>query len=711
VSTAYYLGAPLFAFAFNIFLFIAIRLYGAAKRRAVQTVFSLLLLCMALWGISIFAMRSSPSVGVANSWEHLVLGVFALVCILFFHFVLLYTGRRVSRPFFYFLYLVLVPALGLLPLSSMLLEGMAEVSSGRYALQTGPLFMPWVVALNVLIVVGLILLVRMYRRTRAPDQRNRINYLVIGTCASLLGATSDYIFAAGWLPQPGGIIGNIIWAGCCTISMTRYRLLGIRMVLMRAVGFVIASVVAILPFALLIYLVLEIFQEQEISIPVTIVLLAAMALVAQPLLSWTQEVVNRWFYRRRYDIIEALRYFSEQARFIRDLDALVHSLVRLLSASMEAKKVCVYAHFPPGYVPIGQVGLEMEELPTISEGGVLPQWFSQQESSVIRDEMEEAPLLQALTANESSILEVTDTAIAAPMKVDDQLVGIVFIGQPRKGGAYSAEDLDLLWTVSNQGALSLEGARLLAVELERLEQVRRSSELRSEFLVTIAHELKSPMTVIKAALEMLEELAKNRDPDSADTRLILSAGRSARTLEDLMSNLMTFAKARHQTLEIDRRPVDAKELLDKTRVLMQPLAEQKGQDFQMNSPDEPIDVNVDPDHFAHILNNLVSNAIKYTPDGGSIRVGLHMEDSKALLTVSDTGQGMDENDLPWIFEPYRRATGALDSATPGSGIGLAITKALVELHDGTIEVESKVGEGSTFTISIPQEVADESTVY
>jgi signal transduction histidine kinase len=297
------------------------------------------------------------------------------------------------------------------------------------------------------------------------------------------------------------------------------------------------------------------------------------------------------------------------------------------------------------------------------------------------------------------------------MKVDDQLVGIVFIGQPRKGGAYSAEDLDLLWTVSNQGALSLEGARLLAVELERLEQVRRSSELRSEFLVTIAHELKSPMTVIKAALEMLEELAKNRDPDSADTRLILSAGRSARTLEDLMSNLMTFAKARHQTLEIDRRPVDAKELLDKTRVLMQPLAEQKGQDFQMNSPDEPIDVNVDPDHFAHILNNLVSNAIKYTPDGGSIRVGLHMEDSKALLTVSDTGQGMDENDLPWIFEPYRRATGALDSATPGSGIGLAITKALVELHDGTIEVESKVGEGSTFTISIPQEVADESTVY
>ena len=710
MTTVYYLGAPLFAFVFNIFLFIAVRIYGGVKRRGAQTAFSALLLSMALWGISIFAMRSSPNVEVANDWEYLVLASFAITSIVFFHFVLLYTNTRLKQPFIYFLYAVLLPVLALLPLSPLLLRGMAEPSPGRYALQMGPLFMPWVASLYVFIGAGLVLLTRMYRRIRSPDQRIRINYLVIGTCASLLGATSDYIYAAGLMPQPGGIIGNIVWAGCCTFSMTRYRLLGIEMVLTKTLGFVIASVMAILPFALLVYLVLRLSAVQQMSVPLTIALLAAMAVVAQPLLSWTQGMVNRWFYRRRYDIIQALRYFSEQAKVIRDLDSLVGSLVRLISASMEVKKVCVYAHFPPGYVPVGETGLSLEELPTVSEGSVLPQWLLRQDSAMIRDEMEQAPLLQALTRNESLILELTDAEIVVPMKIEDELVGIVFVGPSKKGGVYSAEDLDLLWTVANQGALSLESARLLAVERERLEQIRRSSELRGEFLVTIAHELKSPVTVIKAALEMLEELAKERGPDSADARLTASASRSARALEELMNNLMTFAKARHQTLELNRRPVEPKFLLERTEALMGPLAIQRRQSLEILAPPGMPEVMVDPDHFTYIINNLVGNAIKYTPEGGGIRVGLSVEDSRLLLKVSDTGVGIGEDDLPWIFEPYLRARNALDSGEGGSGLGLAITKALVELHGGKIDVVSKVGEGSTFTVSIPLEVRHESAV-
>jgi signal transduction histidine kinase len=252
---------------------------------------------------------------------------------------------------------------------------------------------------------------------------------------------------------------------------------------------------------------------------------------------------------------------------------------------------------------------------------------------------------------------------------------------------------------------------LLAVERERLEQVRRSSELRSEFLVTIAHELKSPMTVIKAALEMLQEVAgRPGGIDSAYAQLISSAGRSARALEDLMSNLMIFGKARHQTLELHPRPVDPRAVLNRMSNLMEPLAVQKHQKFEVFVPPDTPEVMIDPDYFSHIVNNLVSNAIKYTPQEGSVRTGMWVEDSKLVLTVSDTGIGISGEDLPWIFEPYRRARGALDSGTPGTGLGLAITKALVELHNGTIKAESVVGKGSVFTVLIPQEVKDESPV-
>jgi len=264
--------------------------------------------------------------------------------------------------------------------------------------------------------------------------------------------------------------------------------------------------------------------------------------------------------------------------------------------------------------------------------------------------------------------------------------------------------------VANQAALSLEGARLLAVERERVEQIRRSSELRSDFLVTIAHELKTPVTVIKAALEMLEEVGKER-VDGPEAVLTSGASRNVRALENLVSDLMTFAKARHQTLEIDRRPIDPKELLKKVQSLMEPLVTRHGQTLEVFVPPDIPVVSVDPDHFNHIINNLLSNAIKYTPTSGAIRLGLWVEDSNLLLTVTDTGTGIPEEDLPWIFEPYRRARGALDSASRGSGLGLAITKALVEMHGGTIQVASKVGEGSTFTVSIPLEVAHESVVY
>ena len=709
MAAIYYDYSPLFAFVFNIFLFIVVRIHGAAKRRAVHAVFSLLLLSMALWGISIFAMRISPTVEVAHSWEYLVLGTFALVSIAFLHFVLLYTETRVSRLFTYSLYGVLLPLLALAPLSPLVLAGQVEKALG-YSLQMGPLFIPWVFALYGLVGMGLVLLIRMYRRTRSPDQRNRLSYLMIGTGASLLGATSDYIFAAGLLPQPGGIIGNIIWAGCCTMSMTRYRLLGVRMVLSKAIGFALASVVAILPFAVLIYVALRVADVQQMSMPMTIVLLAALALVAQPLLSWTQGVVNRWFYRRRYDIIEALRYFSERAKFIRDLDSLVGSLVRLLSASMETEKVSVYAHFPPSYVPVGHTGVSEEDLPVIPEESVFVQWLAQHDSTITSEEMEEVPALQALTADESLVLEAVDAEIVVPMKIEEELAGVVFIGAPRTGRPYSAEDLDLLWTVANQAALSLEGARLLAVERERVEQIRRSSELRSDFLVTIAHELKTPVTVIKAALEMLEELGKERT-DGTESVLTSGASRNVRALENLVNDLMTFAKARHQTLEIDRRPVDAKELLKRVQDQMEPLVSRQGQTLEVFVPSDTPLVSVDPDQFNHIINNLLSNAIKYTPTKGSIRLGLWVEDSNLTLTVADTGTGIPEEDMPWIFEPYRRARGALDSAARGSGLGLAITKALVELHGGTIQVVSKVGEGSTFTISIPLEVAHESAVH
>jgi signal transduction histidine kinase len=119
-------------------------------------------------------------------------------------------------------------------------------------------------------------------------------------------------------------------------------------------------------------------------------------------------------------------------------------------------------------------------------------------------------------------------------------------------------------------------------------------------------------------------------------------------------------------------------------------------------------VELDPSLFGRITSNLLSNAHKYTPPGGQIEVKLTLDNTHLTFSVSDNGIGIPAEELPWLFEPYHRASVAIDSSTPGSGLGLAITKALVELMGGTISVESTIGVGSKFTVTLPVEVSRES---
>jgi len=194
--------------------------------------------------------------------------------------------------------------------------------------------------------------------------------------------------------------------------------------------------------------------------------------------------------------------------------------------------------------------------------------------------------------------------------------------------------------------------------------------------------------------------------------LVGSASRSANTLEKLISDLMTFAKARHQTLEVDRQPVNPKDVVLDSVELIDPLIKERKQQLTLSLPSECPTLEMDPALFGRIVNNLLSNAHKYTPPGGQIEVKLTVEHKQLTLTVSDNGIGIPAEELPWIFEPYHRVSSvAVDSSTPGSGLGLAITRALVELMGGTIGVESTVGVGTKFTVTLPVEVSHESVSY
>ncbi|HEX8102700.1 MAG TPA: ATP-binding protein, partial [Solirubrobacteraceae bacterium] len=226
----------------------------------------------------------------------------------------------------------------------------------------------------------------------------------------------------------------------------------------------------------------------------------------------------------------------------------------------------------------------------------------------------------------------------------------------------------------------------------------RLERLKTEFVATASHELRSPLTSIKGFVELLEASPSLSDKQREFVEIILL---STNRLVDLVNDLLDVARIEAGRLAIARRPVAIREVVEEVAALMRPRVEEAGQTLELDFSPEVVAADADPERLRQIVTNLVTNAHLYTPEGGRIRVGVGPEaDRRVALTVADTGRGMDAEQLSHLFDRFYRAAPA-SSGPSGSGLGLSIVRSLVDLHGGTIDVDSTPGEGTTFTVHLP----------
>jgi two-component system sensor histidine kinase BaeS len=231
--------------------------------------------------------------------------------------------------------------------------------------------------------------------------------------------------------------------------------------------------------------------------------------------------------------------------------------------------------------------------------------------------------------------------------------------------------------------------------LNRLaETLEHEEEVRRETVADLAHELRTPVN------GLLQRIEAAQDGVLQDERANLEAmhGEALR-LTRLLEDLDRLVEAQRPGLLIDKRVVDLSEIASEQAVAFQPLFAEK--QIGLETSLTPAGVAGDPARLAQIVANLLSNAQRYTPSGGSVRVSVRRSDGVALLEVADTGIGIAPEDLRHIFERFWRGEKSRSRATGGAGIGLAIVSELVRAHDGRIDVESRPGAGSTFRVSLP----------
>ena len=241
----------------------------------------------------------------------------------------------------------------------------------------------------------------------------------------------------------------------------------------------------------------------------------------------------------------------------------------------------------------------------------------------------------------------------------------------------------------------------MAGELEMRDAALRTSDaLRRQMMADVSHELKTPLTAMRGYIETLRMPEVTLDAARRD-RYFETIDRETRRLERIVKDLLDLARYEHGGVVLQRRVFDIERLFQNVAGRHEHDAQTKGVAIRLQVDAHADQVVADPDRIEQAIENLVGNALRHTPAGGTVTLGAIQADGVATLSVSDTGAGIAPAHLPHVFERFYKVDASRASESTGSGLGLSITKAIVERHEGTIQVASEPGR-TTFTIRLPQ---------
>jgi adenylate cyclase len=282
--------------------------------------------------------------------------------------------------------------------------------------------------------------------------------------------------------------------------------------------------------------------------------------------------------------------------------------------------------------------------------------------------------------------------MVVPLLADGKCIGSIILGVASKTRPWPASEVELAKSVAAQAAIAVQQSRLYQKTRDQAERLLELDKQKTEFFQNISHEFRTPITLIQGPLESAVSSGEGLSHEQSTIAL-----RNSRRLLRLVNQLLDLQRLDAGRMQPSFRPCDLVDFVTQIVDSFRPYCEKKG--LQLLTDLQPCPtVYLDMEKFDKVVYNLLSNAMKFTPDGGTITVRMRSQNNNCTLEVQDTGIGIVKEQIPHLFERFRQAEGSENRSYEGSGLGLALVKELVELHGGKVSVDSVYGQGTTFIL-------------
>ena len=281
--------------------------------------------------------------------------------------------------------------------------------------------------------------------------------------------------------------------------------------------------------------------------------------------------------------------------------------------------------------------------------------------------------------------------LSVPLVTQGSALGVLTFISAGSQRRYDRADLVLAEEIGHRAALAIANARLY-------EQAQKAIRAREEVLAVVSHDLRNPLGVITLSAEVIARLPAGADVGGRAREMVVPIRRAAKRMDQLIHDLLDAAAIEAGHFSLEREPQEIRSLVDEVVQMMQPLAQERSLRLEASLEGELPAVEADRSRLLQVFSNLVGNAIKFTPEGGQVRIGARTEGDTLRFAVEDTGAGIAEDVLPRVFDRYYQAKTAWRA---GAGLGLYIVKGIVEAHGGKVWAESRLGAGSKFFFTVP----------